>query len=65
MRHREVKQFSCGHTASIRTVGLRGGLLSSAGSSWMESKEGEPAHLGGVISSRRKVGGWAIPMGDR
>ena len=64
MRHRDVKQFSCGHTASTRTVGLRGGLLSSAGSSWMESKEGEPA-WGGMISSRRKVGGWAIPVGVR
>ena len=52
---REVKQFSCGHTASTRTVGLRGALLSS---DWMRSREGEPASL-------QEKGKWIISTGVR
>lgn len=52
---REVKQFSCGHTASIRTADLRGGLLSS---DCMGSREGEPASL-------QEKGKWIIPTSVR
>ena len=52
---REVRQFSCGHTASLRTAGLRGGLPSS---DWMGSREGEPASL-------QEKGKWIIPTSVR